>query len=238
MSIFVFVAVIIVSYFMVRIGASAFELTGLDPEQAHFQSLSAFTGTGFTTRESEQIMIHKQRRKIASVMMIFGNAGLVTLIATLVNSIRPDGSSIMVLPVIKQNIPSVFLPYLNLTIVLCVLFIVYRIFHSSKFASVLMDKVQQKMVDKKFIQRACFEELLLNAEGYGVSQVEVTEQNPLLGKTLSESRLREHDILLLSVSRDGENIINPAANIKFKTDDKLVCFGKLDNIRKMAYEES
>ncbi|MBU0630609.1 MAG: hypothetical protein KKC80_06825 [Candidatus Margulisbacteria bacterium] len=58
-------------------------------DQARFQSLSCFSGTGFTTQESELVTGHPQRRKIASYLMILGNAGLVTLIATFANTIRP-----------------------------------------------------------------------------------------------------------------------------------------------------
>jgi ribosomal protein S6--L-glutamate ligase len=94
------------------------------------------------------------------------------------------------------------------------------------------------MLDKKFINRASFEEVFLNAEGYGISQIEITEKNPLLNKTLAESGLREHDILVLSVEREKENIINPPAGLRFQARDRLTCFGKLDNIRKVAYEEA
>ncbi|MFH1868039.1 MAG: TrkA C-terminal domain-containing protein [Candidatus Omnitrophota bacterium] len=238
MSIFIFIVAIIISYLVVRIGAAAFELTGLDTEQSHFQSLSAFSGTGFTTREAELIVMHKQRRKIASVLMILGNAGLVTLVATLVNSIRPDAPSFVLIPALSRNIPNAFLPYINLMIILIFLYLVYRLFRSSRLSRIFMQKIQQRMIDKKFIQPACFEELLLNSKGYGVSQIELTEKNPLSGKTLAESKLREHDILVLSVERGDEHIVNPTANIKFKPQDRLVCFGKIENIRDVAYEEA
>lgn len=238
MSIFIFIAVLIVAYFVVRIGQAAFELTGLNSDQAHFQALSAFTRTGFTTQEAELIVAHKQRRKIASTLMILGNAGVVTLIATLVNSMRPDEASTTLVPVFKKGIPVFLVPYVNLSIVLILLFLIYRGFRSSKLSNKLMEKIQQKMVDKKFIQPVCFEELLLNAKGYGISQVEITQNNPLLGKTLTESKLREHDILVLSVERGDEHIINPSPKIKFAPQDRLVCFGRLDSIREVAYEQT
>lgn len=238
MSIFIFIAVLIVAYFVVRIGQAAFELTGLNPDQAHFQALSAFTGTGFTTQEAELIVAHKQRRKIASVLMILGNAGVVTLIATLVNSIRPEETSTIFIPVLEKKVPWFLVPYLNLTIILIILYLIYRAFRSSRLSNMLMEKVQQKMVDRKIIQPACIEELLLNTKGYGVSQVEITNNNPLSGKVLSESKLREHDILVLSVERVEEHIINPSPKTRFGPGDKLVCFGKLNNIREVAYEQA
>ena len=238
MSIFIFIAVLIVVYFVVRIGAAAFELTGLNPDQAHFQALSAFTRTGFTTHEAELIVTHKQRRQIASALMILGNAGIVTLIATLVNSMRPEAASAILIPVLGKKIPAFLAPYVIVGIMLILLFLIYRAFRSSRLSNILMRKVQQRMVDKKFIQPVCFEELLLGAKGYGISQVEITEKNPLEGKTLSESELRENDILVLSVERGDEHFLNPSPRIKFVPGDKLVCFGKLDSIRGVAYEQT
>jgi hypothetical protein len=237
MSGFVFIVVLIISYFIVKIGAAAFELTGLGPELAHFQSLSAFTGTGFTTKESELITAHKQRRRIVSVLMILGKAGFVTLIATLVTTISPDKPVAHLFPFIDRILPDYLIRYVNLAAVLLALFIVYRLFHSSRFSKFLMAKIQQKMVDKKLLEKVKFEELLLNAQGYGISQIEVTDNNPLSGKSLLESSLRSHDILVLSIDRAGEHLINPVADFIIRSNDKLVCFGKLENIRKVAYED-
>ena len=89
MNLILFVVALIASFIVVRIGAIAFQLTGLEWSLAKFQALSCFSGTGFTTRESELIVGHPKRRKIASMLMVLGNAGLVMLIATFANSIRP-----------------------------------------------------------------------------------------------------------------------------------------------------
>ena len=45
-----FIIVLIASWIVVRIGAVAFQLTGLEWSLAKFQSLSCFSGTGFTTK--------------------------------------------------------------------------------------------------------------------------------------------------------------------------------------------
>ena len=67
---------------IVRAGAIALILTGISSEKAHFQALSAFTGTGFTTNESERAVKSKIRRRIISFLIIFGNGGLITLFVT------------------------------------------------------------------------------------------------------------------------------------------------------------
>jgi len=238
MSIFVFFAILVVVYFIVKIGGAAFELTGLKPDQARFQALSAFTQTGFTTKEAELIVTHSQRRKIASWLMIFGNAGLVTLVATLVSTINTEKPSTLLIPVIDQHLPGFMLPYAHLAILLIFLLLVYLIFTRSSLSKILFKKVQQQMVSKKIIHPVSFEEFLLTAEGYGVSQVEITRYNPLKDKSLAESQLREHDILVLSIEREDDHLLNPSPRTKFMVGDKLICFGRLTNIRELAYEES
>lgn len=69
------VTTVLISMLIVRIGSIAFEMTGLDRDKARFQALSCFSGTGFTTREAEQVVGHPQRRKVASFLMILGTPG-------------------------------------------------------------------------------------------------------------------------------------------------------------------
>jgi Trk-type K+ transport system membrane component len=72
--------VIFLSLLIVRAASVALVLTGLDQRRAWFQALSAFTGTGFTTREAESVVNHMARRRIISALMLLGNAGIVTVI--------------------------------------------------------------------------------------------------------------------------------------------------------------
>ncbi len=83
-SIFVLLSV---SIFIVRIASVAMRLTGLDDSTARFQALSAFSGTGFTTNETEMIVNYPIRRRIVTLLMVLGNLGLVGVFATLVASI-------------------------------------------------------------------------------------------------------------------------------------------------------
>ena len=87
-------AVVSISILVVRIGAVAFQHTGLTESTARFQALSVFTGCGFTTSESETIVNYPVRRQIAAVLMVIGNLGLVGVLSTLIVSfVGTDGSS-------------------------------------------------------------------------------------------------------------------------------------------------
>ena len=104
MNVLLFIIMITISFVAVRIGAIAFQLTGLEWSLAKFQSLSCFTGTGFTTKEAELITGNPQRRRIASILMIMGNAGLVTMIATFANSLRPRAVARITIPFLSITV--------------------------------------------------------------------------------------------------------------------------------------
>jgi len=93
LALFSFLIIIFLSLFIVRIGAIALEATGISKDVSEFESLSAFSGVGFTTKESEIIMGSSVRRKIIRVLMILGSAGLTTGVATLILTFLNDSGS-------------------------------------------------------------------------------------------------------------------------------------------------
>jgi len=228
-----FILTLIVSFVVVRIGAIAFQLTGLEWSLAKFQALSCFSGTGFTTKESELITGDKQRRKIASVLIILGNAGLVIMIATLAGSLVPQETILSKLS--KSYLPFDIKPdsvkWVNLVIIVVVVYGIYRIFTYEKFVRKMTTLLRKKIIKKEIFQKVSFEELLLATGGYGISRITVSSGSPILNKTLANSQLREYDITILATVRSGETIPNPTANMKILLSDELICFGKLENIR-------
>ncbi len=80
------VFILFLSLIVVRVAAVALTLTGMSREVARFQARSAWTGTGFTTAESEQVVSHPARREIISFLILLRNAGFVTAASALVLS--------------------------------------------------------------------------------------------------------------------------------------------------------
>ncbi len=74
------------SMVIVRVASVALRHTGLEETTARFQSLSAISGTGFTTKEAESVVNYPVRRRIVTLLMIIGNLGVVTVMATVVVS--------------------------------------------------------------------------------------------------------------------------------------------------------
>jgi hypothetical protein len=231
MNLLLFIIVIIVSFIVVRIGAIAFQLTGLEWSLAKFQALSCFTSTGFTTREAELITSDPRRRRIASVLIVLGHAGFVTMIATFANTIRPRATKLSI-PFVPAYVPSWLQPWINLIIIVAAIYIIYKVFTNTKLARKLTDSLRKRIIKKDIIRSVSREELALATGGYGVSKIQVSESNPIVGKALSESGLRKDDITVLAIIRDENTIPNPTANRKILSGDELICFGKLDIIRK------
>jgi hypothetical protein len=78
--------VLTLSLLTTRLATAALMLTGVSHHLARLQTLSALTGVGFTTAESERIVDHPARRRILILMMRVGNAGFVTEASALVLS--------------------------------------------------------------------------------------------------------------------------------------------------------
>jgi hypothetical protein len=65
-----------------RVAAVALTHTGMLRQAARFQARSAFSGTGFPATESEQALNRPVRRRIALILMLFGNAGIVPAVSS------------------------------------------------------------------------------------------------------------------------------------------------------------
>lgn len=72
--------------------------------------------------------------------------------------------------------------------------------------------------------------------GYGVAELLIPEGFHLVGKTLKDSRLREDDILVLTLNRGVRVISNPKTNRIIEAGDRLLCYGKLDSMRGLVPE--
>ncbi|MBT2486062.1 MULTISPECIES: RimK family alpha-L-glutamate ligase [unclassified Microbacterium] len=72
--------------------------------------------------------------------------------------------------------------------------------------------------------------------GYGVAELMVHGAVDLVGKTIGEAGLWERDITVLTLHRGVSVIPNPRKHVVLEADDRLFCFGKLDEMRSMVPE--
>ena len=69
--------------------------------------------------------------------------------------------------------------------------------------------------------------------GYGVAELHIPEGSKFVGQSIDESGLRELDITILTLHRDRSVIPNPKTSRALQADDRLTCFGKLEEMRGM-----
>ncbi|MGB2706162.1 MAG: TrkA C-terminal domain-containing protein [Candidatus Omnitrophota bacterium] len=216
------ILIIAISVFVVKIATVALRMTGLDEKKAYFQALSAFTGTGFTTRDSELVLQNDIRRKIVIFLMILGNAGFITVITTVVVSFE------------KTNMLPLFI---NVVIVLCVIFLLVKLLAHKGVAKFLNEKIEARLEKRPPFYKRPVEEVLRVAKNYGIAEVNIKGTFKDIGKTLSQSGFRENDILILAIERKDTVIPAPKATDRILLDDTLICYGKLSSIEKIIAKE-
>jgi ribosomal protein S6--L-glutamate ligase len=69
------------------------------------------------------------------------------------------------------------------------------------------------------------------SRGYGVTEVPIIKDSSIAGRTIAETRLRDRDIVILSIHRSGTVIANPKSSRTIEVGDRLLCFGKLEELK-------
>ncbi|MBA1147386.1 RimK family alpha-L-glutamate ligase [Ectothiorhodospiraceae bacterium WFHF3C12] len=76
------------------------------------------------------------------------------------------------------------------------------------------------------------------SKGYGVSEIYIPEGSDFVGLTITETRLSEQDLNVLTLYRGAKVIPNPRADRLLEAGDKLLCYGKLESMRRMVPEKT
>ncbi len=81
-------------------------------------------------------------------------------------------------------------------------------------------------------------ERLSVSKGYGVTEIFIPGASEYIGKTIIDSGLREKDINVLTLHRDGKVIPNPRSERILEANDRLLCFGKLEAMKDLVPEKT
>ncbi|MEC1520662.1 hypothetical protein P9D43_01285 [Neobacillus niacini] len=90
MNLFFLLVYFIIITAVIEIFVILFRLTDLKLEVSRFQVISLMTGTGFTTGESELILGHPVRRKLATFLILFGAFSLAVIISSISTILSDD----------------------------------------------------------------------------------------------------------------------------------------------------
>ncbi|MBD3322051.1 MAG: hypothetical protein GF350_13215 [Chitinivibrionales bacterium] len=213
---------IFISFLIVRAAAIMLMMTGLDQKRAQFQALSAFSGTGFTTKEAETVINHPTRRRIITWLIILGNAGLVTVIVTSTSSL-----------VTSQG----FAIPLNVVILLAGIFVIYKIATRQKFIKGWENFIENRLMKSSKVEEGATEDLLHLIEGYSLVKAIMTKNAPFVNCSLAECRLNEQGLLILGIEREKKWVPIPTGSEIIQEGDKIVVYGPLKVLREKFREQ-
>lgn len=223
MSLVIFLTLFVLIWLLIEILSIVLKLTGLELSKARFQVISILTHTGFTTRESELIVQHPTRRKIASVLMIVSYVAQITLITLLFN----------VLTQATRNI-------LGTAIALFIMAAFVILVTQSKKLSSWFDQVTEKLLKKRIQKSASgdrIEQVLNLSPEFSIYGLLVDTDSLICDKTLSELKLKEHFIQILKIDRGSEVIDFPLADTRLLAGDRLIVYGKIDALTQMIMQQ-
>jgi hypothetical protein len=212
------IIVLVVSLFIVRVATVALTLTGVSTEMARFQARSAFTGAGFTTTESERVVGHPVRRRIIMLLMLLGNAGIVTAVSSLILSFTGESASTGVTGTL----------WFRLLLLAIALAALIALSHSRLVDQWMSRGIKWALKRWTKLEVRDYASLLHLTGDYKVSELAVAEGDWIAGRSLKELGLNREGVLVLGVERnEGETFIGaPRGDTVIEAGDTLLLYGR------------
>lgn len=211
--------VLAISLLITRVATVILTATGMSRQSARFQARSAFTGAGFTTKESEDVVNHPVRRRVIAALMLLGNAGIVASASSAILGLRSSG------------LRATGWRALELVLGVIVLVVVSRSQWVDVRLTRLISRLLQRFTD---LTTRDLDNLLDLSGSYAVSELAVREGDWIDGRTLGELDLLAEGVVVLGVTRpDGSYVGVPVPQTRVRTGDVLVVYGDEDGVEEV-----
>jgi|SRR6056297_2297477 len=208
--------VVSLSVLATRIGALALEATGLSADAARFQAQSMFTGVGFTTSEAESVTANPARRRVAAWLMLLGNAGIVSIIASLVLGFSEAG--------LRQGAA-------RIGVLVAGLVALVLLVRSERFAGLLRRRLERGLARLTVADVRDYPRLLGLTDEYAVQESRIAPEDWLAGRELRELDLPSEGVVVLGVHRDdGSYLGAPDATTRLDAGDTVLLYGHEDQL--------
>ncbi|MBT7300564.1 MAG: TrkA C-terminal domain-containing protein [Victivallales bacterium] len=210
--------IVALSLVVTRIATMALVLTGLSHEAARFQARSALTGCGFTTRESEEVVNHPVRRRVVMLLMLVGNAGIVTAVSSLILAFAR-----------QQTGTQIWARVASLVLGLALLCLAAR----SRWVERLLTRgIRWGLRRWTSVEARDYASLLRLANRFAVSEMLVRTGDWVADRSLVEVGLHAEGITILGIQRrDGSYIGVPAGTTRILVVDVLLMYGHGEAVR-------
>jgi uncharacterized membrane protein YphA (DoxX/SURF4 family) len=206
-------------FLVLEIAATLMILTGLKKEIARFQVVSLLTSTGFTTKESELILRHPLRRKIAMFLILFGVFSLAVLISSISG-------------LLKENFQIPQLTLITLGLVVIVIAI------KTKQINRTLTRVLHRHLQNEFATHELpLGEVLYTDEGDLVTEIQVFAESKIVDKRSNEIFGHGADVVLLLIQRANRKIRRKCLDLFIQEGDILLVYGDHAEIESMFHYE-
>ncbi|MDH3462646.1 MAG: TrkA C-terminal domain-containing protein [Acidimicrobiia bacterium] len=205
-----------------RVGTIALTTTGLSYEVANFQARSALLGVGYTTSESDLVVNHPVRRRIVLSLMLVGNAGLVTIIGTVVVGFADSNTDVLV----KVG---------TLGIGLLVILIAARSRTVDNLLARVIGWALRRFTD---LEVRDYVELLDLASNYAVVELGVEADSWVAEHRLADLRLPDEGVIVLGIRRsDGIFVGAPRGHTRLHEHDTMILYGYADVLDELRHRK-
>lgn len=221
--------VVTIYMLLIEIFSVAFKLTGMATSKIKFQVATLFTGTGFSTAESELITNDERRRKIATVCSYTGHIFSVVIMSLIINVFFSIGVSLSG-DYEKPNFTEWYFILFYITAGLFLIMLFIKIPPINKRFRKLLEKIA--ISSSKNARKT---NILTVLDMYGKhAVVEVVlniipkfmEEKPLYQTGLSKN----YSINILSLKR-GKRVLDVTKDTMFRKGDSLVIYGLINEVK-------
>lgn len=216
------IIIVTISILVTKVATIALMHTGLSRQSAKFQARSAFTGVGYATQESESIVNHPVRRRIIMLLMLLGNAGIVSVIATLLLTMLDSGD--------PHSLPL----YTRLLLLFGGIVLLLVLFNSKWVNRGLSKLIHYALQKYTKLNVKDYSGLLHLAGEYEISEIFVEENDWLADQNLYQLALPKEGIFVLGINRkNGTYLGIPGREATVCPGDTLILYGRASAIRRL-----
>lgn len=211
--------VVTVSLLITRVATVILTATGMSKESARFQARSAFSGSGFTTRESETVVDHPIRRRIIATLMLLGSAGTVAVVSTLILGLGKGGGIQRSWRILELALGLLALVYLS----------------RSRWVDQRLTKVISAVLRRYTkLPTRDLASLLDLAGDYAVGELAVSADDWMADRTLADLGLRDEGIVVLGLTLgDGRYLAAPTGATPLRPGDIVIAYGRAEHLREL-----
>ncbi|MFI3202573.1 MAG: TrkA C-terminal domain-containing protein, partial [Eubacteriales bacterium] len=211
---------ILIYQIIIEIFTMLCRVNGISVEKAKFQVVSLITSTGFTTKESEIMLLTRRRRKLTEGIMFFGYIFNICVVSIFMNIFVSFMNTTM-----EQLKVAVLLTLCNVLLVI--------IFQKTTIVKRIIDSLVVSCVARKQRKQNNYIAIYDAYDDKVIAEVEINHvRDELKNKSIEEALFKKNfGIQVLIVKRKGETISNVTSDIVLKDGDVIIVFGNLKEIK-------